>query len=514
MRNVPREKLLAAEVHLGRGPVRDRGRAVVLFPNSYEVGMSSLALHTLYSLLNAGGVVCERAFAPPGGPAEEVRSLESDTPLAGFDFILLTSSYELDWLRVPALLSAGGLPPLREDRGEEHPILLAGGPAVTMNPEPLADLYDLALIGELEPVAAQFLAALRESDTREEVFSRLEALPGVYSPTRPEHAPELGARRGRVTRLVAPDLAGLSTESALLTPHTVFADRFLIEIGRGCGRGCGFCLARRIYHPNRARKPAALLERVEAALPHTRRVGLVGAAVSDYPWGEELFSGLRELGAEVSVSSVRAESVSDGMLAVLGASGHETLTLAPEAGAVPLRAAVGKETSDAQFADVLRRAVAFGIPRFKLYFMVGLPGETEEDVEQVPELVARLHQAAPEALLSVSVSPFVPKPHTPLEREPLAPEATLDRRMKLVERGLQRAGIHDLDQGSARWASAQGVLSRGGRELGRALVEAARAGGSLSDLKAAVALHGRSWQEYLGPLPAAGGEAPWQVVAC
>lgn len=503
---------LPSETHLGLKRVRDRGRCVLLSPNRYHVGMSSLAVHTLYGLLNAGGLICERAFLPDDAPGKTLRSLESRTPLAGFDFVLITSSFELDWLNIPAMLEAGGVPPLRQDREARHPLVIAGGPAVTMNPEPLADLVDACVIGEIEPIASEFTAALAESGSREEVIERLEALPGVYVPAKPEYAPELGPDRARVGRLYAPDLDEVLTESVVLTPHTEFSNRFLIEVGRGCGRSCRFCLARQIYHPTRARKPATLLGRIDKALQHTRRMGLVGAAISDYPWTEELFAGLRERKAEVSVSSVRAESVSEGLLAVLGASGQETLTIAPETGTEELRRSIGKGTSDEDIVRCIKLGLVAGLPRYKLYFMVGLPGETEEDAAAIPGLIAQLRRRVPAATLSISVSPFVPKPHTPFENVSMLPESVLGRRLESVSAELHRAGIHDLTCGSARWSAAQAVLARGGRELGSALVEASLAGGGLSALKSAVRRTGRKWREYLDAQEFESGDAPWDVV--
>jgi len=283
------------ETHITGGPSRDHGRCVLVFPNSYEAGMSSLSVQTLYSALSVRGVTCERCFRPPERPFGTVRSFETGTLLGGFDFVLVTSSFELDWLNLPAMLEAGGVPPLRSERTEIHPMVIAGGPAVTCNPEPLADLVDACWIGEIEPLLDPLAALLRDAASREEVEEGLRALSvpadgatgraGVYLPHLPEHAPERADERTRVRRLFAEDVSAFSTESAIITPHTTFANRFLIEISRGCRRTCKFCLARGIYHPFRARPPQMLLERIDQALPHTDRVGLVGTSTACWSEG-------------------------------------------------------------------------------------------------------------------------------------------------------------------------------------------------------------------------------------
>lgn len=472
--------------------------------------MSSLAVHVLYDLLNRRGPGCERVFLPDGEEGGVLRSLESGTPLGGFDVVLITSSFEPDWLNIPRMLKAGGVPPLRGERGEKAPLVIAGGPAVTMNPEPLAALVDAFVIGEIEPIGEQFVTMLAEAGSKAAALEGLAGLEGVYAPGAADHAPGPGGYRRRVRRLWADVLDEAPTESVILTPHTEFGDRFLVEVGRGCGRSCRFCLARRIYRPLRARRPETLLAQVDRALAHTDRVGLVGAAVSDYPWTDELFNGLRARGAKVSVSSARVESVTEAMLEALAASGQETLTLAPEAGTEGLRGHIGKALEEERLIDCINLGLRAGISRYKLYFMVGLPGETRRDVEAIAGLVMKVRRAAPGAMLSVGLNPFVPKPHTPFEREGMCPRAELTRRLNAAMGALRREGVREVSVGSARWAEAQAVLGRGGRELGRALVAAS--GGDLARLKAAVREAGGRWGDYIQAQEHEEGTAPWEVV--
>lgn len=486
--------LLDDETYLGLKPVRDRGRAVLLFPNTYRLGMSSLALQTLYALFNNAGLVCERAFLPDGKAqralAAGLRSLESETPLGGFEFVLLSSSFELDWLLVPALLEAGGIPARREDRDETHPIVFAGGAAVTGNPEPLAGIADVLVRGEIEPIAADLLATLTGAESREEVFDGLASLPGVYLPSQASSAQT-------VARLVQQRLDEVPTETTVLTPHTEFPSRFLIEVSRGCGRTCRFCMGRQLYHPLRVRHLDALVPRIERALEYTDRVGLVGAAISDYPWVDELVSLLRERGTSLSVSSVRAENVSEALVTALAQSGQDTLTLAPETGSDALRAAIGKTLTREHLHRCLRLGLAAGISHFRLYFMLGLPGEEPEDVEAIPRLVAHLREQNPGAVLSASINPFAPKPHTPFAQAQVLPEAEVTRRLRQVTNALRKAGVHDVTTDSPRAAEAQAVLGRGGRELSEPLIAASLQGASLGAFRREVNRSDRTWNDYL-----------------
>lgn len=512
---------LEAERVIGLRPVRRHGRCVLLFPNSYELGMSNLSVHTLYGLLNRAGVVCERAFLPCDAGYDQVRSLETRLPLGAFDYVLITCSYELDWLNVPRLLERGGIPPLRAERREHNPVIVAGGPAVSANPEPVAAMMDLCWIGEIEPLASQFIQACAEGKSRQDFLGRLEDAGasieadrqcGVYVPGREEHGSDPGLERQPVHRLFAGDLEASCTESVILTPHTTFADRFLIEVGRGCPHNCRFCLGRQLYDPMRVRSAQMLMRRIEPALEHTGQVGLVGAAVSDHPQINELATELADRGVSLSVSSVRADRVQEPLLAALGRSGQVTLTVAPETGTERLRRQIGKPIRDSDLHRCIELGLAHGIRRYKLYFLVGLPGEEDNDLSAIVHLMESLKASAPEATFVMSISPFVAKPHTPFSEERQLTRAELARRIESVVKPLRKMQIGDVTSGSARWAEVQGVLSRGGRELGEAIVRASAAGGKYSDFKSAVQALGRDWQEYLEPREDAEAERPWQVV--
>ena len=307
----------------------------LVFPNSYYLGMSSLAVHTLYRLWNSRDeVVCERVFS---GSSVPPLSLESASPLDYFPVLAFTISYEVDYFNVVEILRSAGLPPRAADRDDSHPLVIAGGPAVSANPEPLAPLLDAVLIGELEPVFEPLTAALRlVPDGREAALGALAQVPGVYLPnlvfgsTPPP----------RIRRQWLEDLDAVPTHSAIFTPDTEFGDMGLIEIARGCGRGCRFCLAGYAYRPPRQRSVDSILAQARELLKHQDRVGLVSAAVSDHFAIDQLATELRALGARISVSSMRVDPVSEPLVRALAESGTRTLTIAPEAGSERLRRAI------------------------------------------------------------------------------------------------------------------------------------------------------------------------------
>ena len=500
------EKLL---IPAPRGATPRRG--VLLFPNSYAVGMASLATHTLYASLNAmDGMAWERAFvATAGGPTGSRRlcSLESGAPLRDFDVIAITSSYELDWPAIPAALAAGGVPPLRPERREIKgaPLVIAGGPAITAAPLPLAEIYDAAYIGEVEPALPALSEALALPD-RQETLERLAAIPGFF-------VPELHGepRPGMLSRQCARDLDDCETASAILTPHSEFPNRFLVEIGRGCGRGCSFCLARQICRPLRWRSLANLMDTVRRGLRHTSDLGLIAAAVSDYPDLPGLCAELAALppAVNVSTSSIRLESASADLLALLAGRGQRTVTYAPEAATESLRGAIGKALGDDALFAAVERAAAAGLRRVRLYLMVGLPTETPEDRAAIPDLARRLTDAFPRLTFHCSVGAFSPRPHTPFELESVAPLRDLRKWLAAAQRSLRVLRRVEVTTDSARWAAMQAALSRADERLGRALVR--HQGTGHSGLMQALAAEGLDWDELTGPQDA-GGALPWKVV--
>ncbi|MGD9495790.1 MAG: radical SAM protein [Armatimonadota bacterium] len=499
-----RRQVLAEEVHVyGTPAASGRLRIALLFPADYAVGMANLALQGLYRLFSTRPeVLCERAFYPgipeQGRPRDgTLRSLEHDTALGAFDAIAISSSFELDWLNIPAALREGGVEPFAHERGPDQPVVIIGGPAVTSNPQPLAPFADALFVGEVEPVFGAMVDALLDP---EDAPGRLAQLPGFVVPA-VQHSPT-------VKRVALDGLDAAPTTSAILTPRSEFPDTFLIETGRGCPRGCRFCLARRIYHPVRSRSAESIIDSARLGLRFTDRIGLVGASVGDHPQIEQIASAIVALGGQISTSSLRAESVTPELMAMLAAGGQRTITLAPETADPELAAVLGKPMRVEAVRSALDLAAAAGLSQAKLYFMVGIPGETDAAALQIADYVAALEAEFGGLRFSVSIGVLSPKPHTELARAAVPDPGLLDRRLRELRSALRSRTRAHVTVASPHWAAVQTVLSRGGREL--APVMAAAAGGGPGDFTRALEAEGLALRDYLAEQT---GPAPWEIVS-
>lgn len=501
-------------------------RVALLYPNTYFVGMSSLAVHTLYHLLNsAPGITCERVFTPDRGcerdPNLPLVTIETQTPLDRFDVIAVSLSYELDYINVVDALRRARLPVFARDRGARYPLVIAGGVCAGFNPEPLADIVDVFVVGEVEPVIERLTAVFTDARGRADALRRFRELPGVYVPS--AYAPRysssgdfeaLVARDApkRIPRLQAKDLDRWPTHSHICTPDTEFGGMFLLEISRGCAHACKFCVTSPCYAPYRYRSEENLLATAGAGLQHHRAVGLVAAAVSDHPQIDRLVRDLRQLKARISMSSLRADSASTAMVEALAESGARSITLAPEAGTERLRRRLRKFITDEQYLAAARLAHANGIRRLRLYFMLGLPGETDADVEAIPRLVHRLKREARMSEVTASVSFFVPKPGTAFEREPMAPVAAVAQRLKSLRANLRVEPAVTLSAEAPNWAYIQAALARGDRRLGAVIARAHEAGGALAAWRAAFADEGLDANYFAGRRREATEPLPWSHI--
>jgi radical SAM superfamily enzyme YgiQ (UPF0313 family) len=466
----------------------------LVYPNTYAVGMSNLGFQTIYRHLNAiPDVVCERVFMPDPEDLDELRrsqsppfSLESLRPLTDFHMVGFSVTYEGDYINVLRLLTMAGIPRRAADRRPHDPLVLMGGVCAFSNPEPLAPFMDFVVVGEGEELVVELIAAYREGyRDRESFLASLVSLDGVYVPQRyePIHDAdgslvEVRARDGApgiVTKRRLRNVNAFQTVAAVKTPQAEYGHMALLEVGKGCGRGCRFCLEGQVYRPVRHRSVEALRDTVvRMAQSGDTRVGLVGACVSDYPWIGDLLKIVEENGLELSISSLRADSLTPELVAALARGGHRTLTMAPEAGTERLRQAIRKPITDAQLmtaCDLVRR---HGIPHLKTYFMIGQPTETMDDVAAIPALAGRMLErlrvldpsGRPFGRLTLSISSFVPKPWTPFQWAPFDGAESLQTKLDTIKRGVRSFSNVRVLHENPREAALQALLARGDRRVG------------------------------------------------
>ncbi len=429
-------------------------------------------------------------------------------PLDSFPVIAFSLSFEIDYLNTIDMIRHWGFPVHSDDRDDSHPLLIAGGPAVTANPLSLSTIFDAFAIGEGEVILPQMAEALIETTPqgKADTLQALARIPGVYVPA--VHGPHDGSSGMQpVRRQWVESLDDYDTHSLVLTPDTEFGAMYLIEIARGCVRQCPFCLAGHAYHPHRERSLEAVLRQAREGLRYRDRVGLVSAAASDYRHIDELVTELRGLGARISVSSLRVRPLSETLVRALAESGDQTLTIAPEAGSERLRGFIQKGVREDDLFRAVELARKYDFRQLKLYFMIGLPTETEDDVMAIAELSKRVTAGFARQVV-VNVTPFVPKAHTPFEREAMLSEATIDARLKLLGDGLHGKGI-TLRSDGAKSAVVQGMLARGDRAVSLVLERLSRP--SLKEWDRLVRKADFEPERYLGAW--AGEEPlPWHAI--
>lgn len=449
----------------------------LLYPSPYAAAMSSLGYQRIYRELNeASGLACERIMLDDEAAtnlAAQTRpiSYESRRGLDEFPIVAASVAYEGEIAGFLRMLDAAGIPPLREDRDERHPFVLAGGPLTFSNPLPLAPFCDAIVIGEAEAIIVEVVRTIESSSRRLETWDALAKIPHVFVPS----------HHGEILPLVAkvPDEM-LPAWAPIRTPHAVLSDMFLVETERGCSRRCTYCVMRRSTNGGMR---LASMDRILELVPHdAKRVGLVGAAVSDHPKIVPLINALVDRGCEVGLSSLRPDRLTDDFVAALKRGGQGVLTTAMDGPSDKMRELLERKAKEKHLIRCAELTRRHGMDRLKLYLMIGLPGETDEDIDECVRFTTELTKIAPVAL---GIAPFCAKRNTPLDGQPFAGIDVVDKRLDRLRRGLR--GRADVRSTSAKWAWIEYVLAQGGAAEGIATLEASRDGGNFAAYRRAFA---------------------------
>ncbi len=478
------EEAARAQLASERGTVRKDAatRIALVYPSPYRAAMSSLGYQQIYRQLNdVPGLAADRAMLPDDVAAARAAgaplyTLEGLRPVATYPLLAFSVAYELEIAGLIDCLELAGVPVLARDRDDHHPLVVAGGPLTFSNPVPLAPYCDLVVVGEGEQLAAELVAtAAVVGWRRAPLLAALRGRPGYYIPDVHGDSPPPVARA---------DDALLPARSVIITPGAELADMFLIEPCRGCSRGCTYCVMRRSTNGGmRIVAPADVLALIPA---EARRVGLVGAAVTDHPGIAEIVRGVVDGGREVGISSLRADKLDDELVGLLARGGYRTLTVAADGASERMRRIVERSTKEKHLLESARLAAVHKLRTVKIYMMVGVPGETDDDIDELIRFTGALLEVHPR--IAYGVAPFVAKRHTPLDGAPFAGLAVVEARLARLRRGLQQyRGRAEMRPTSARWAWVEYMLAQGDQRAGLAVLDAHRAGGSFAAYKAAFA---------------------------
>ncbi len=487
-------------------------KVAIVYPNTYFVGMSNLGLHIIYEEINLrNDSVCERIFLPEKKELEAydktktpLMSVETQRPMHQFDVVAFDVTFEMDYFHIPLMLRHGRVPIMGKDRTEFDPIVIAGGPCATFNPEPFADFIDAFIIGEGEGIVSRVLDIIRDGKMegldRHAILRQLADISGVYVPSLyvPIYS-EDGEFKGYdiaegVPKTIKRHFEMLTSggETVVATNYTEFGAMYIIEVARGCGRHCRFCMAGYCFRVPRVRPLDILKEGVERAEKLGKKVGLMGAAISDYPEVDELVNYIRSKDMRYSCASLRADSLTQAVVDGLADSGQKTITIAPETGSERLRRVINKGISEEHLQNAATLSAKSGIQHMRLYIMIGLPTETDEDIEAIVGLAERtqahMEKVGCKGRLTLSINPFIPKPFTPFQWMAMDNQKVVEKKLQYIKKALQKNRRIEVLVESPKEAYIQGVLARGDRRLGAVIAACAADRGSKSfksEMKAA-----------------------------
>ncbi|MBU1342350.1 MAG: B12-binding domain-containing radical SAM protein [Proteobacteria bacterium] len=473
-----------AIIKKGKGLIK----AALVYPNTYEAGMSSLGFQTVYKIANQSEfVACERFFLPD--PKQKVRrpkSLESGLSLDQFDIILFSVSFENDFNHLVPLLGEAGIPLRSPDRNHTHPLVVAGGVACFLNPEPIAPFIDCFLLGEAECLLGPFFDSLSKKPDKKLFLQTLEKkIPGAYVP-----ALHTDKTAFQINVQYLENLDTITTFTTILSSGTAFKDIFLIETLKGCPHGCRFCSAGFVYRPPRIYPVKNIYAAIDRAVDKTNKIGLVSSAIADHPDITQICNYGLTHNFKLSFSSLRADKLTDELVRTLSNSNIKTATIAPEAGSTRMRNIINKKISENDILCATHRLITAGIINLRLYFMIGLPFELDQDVHEIVALTKKIKTVFLEVskkkkkigTITLSINPFIPKPCTPFQWAAMADETTLKHRVGIIKQGLKTMANVTVNFESLRIAKIHALLSRGDQKTAE-IIEYAQNKGWSSAMK-------------------------------
>ncbi len=458
-------------------------RVALVYPSPYRAAMSSLGYQQIYRTLHGmPGVAADRAMLPDDDSDSHARfdTLETGQPVGSYPILAYSVAYELEIAGVVETLQRANIPVLRDDRDHRHPLVIAGGPLTFSNPAPLVPFFDVIIVGEGEELIVELVDTARDVGfSRDRLWAALEGRPGFYLPSHGETVP----------KVAAVDDALLPARSVIATPNTELADMFMTEAARGCSRGCTYCVMRRSTNGGMRIVPR---ETIIAGIPEgATRVGLVGAAVTDHPDIAAIVADVVAGGRQVGISSLRADKLTDELVGLLARGGYRTLTVAADGASERMRRVIERSTRAEHLIRSAELARTHRLHTLKVYMMLGVPTETDADVDELVQLSKEL--AAIHPRVAYGLAPFVAKRNTPLDGNAFAGIDVVEARLARLNRGLSAAGLGGkvkVRPTSARWAWIEYMIAQAESVAGLAIMDAHRAGGSFAAYKKAFAARG------------------------